>query len=51
MTRVSIRVSLESVTNHCLDRLLKTLAHEFCHLACFIISDVREKHGKIFKEW
>ncbi|KAF2100051.1 hypothetical protein NA57DRAFT_75555 [Rhizodiscina lignyota] len=33
-------------------RLLNTLAHEFCHLANYMISGVRgNPHGKEFKEW
>lgn len=36
----------------CEDRLVNTLAHEFCHLANFMISDVRDQpHGASFKEW
>lgn len=34
------------------DRLLNTLAHEFCHLATFMISNVRDRpHGPEFKSW
>ena len=34
------------------DKLLNTLAHEFCHLANLMISNVRNQpHGKSFKEW
>ncbi|KAJ9647047.1 hypothetical protein H2199_002033 [Coniosporium tulheliwenetii] len=34
------------------DRLLNTLAHEFCHLATFMISNVRDNpHGREFKAW
>lgn len=34
------------------DRLLNTLAHEYCHLANFMISNVRNNpHGASFKEW
>ena len=34
------------------DRLLNVLAHEFCHLANFMISGVRDNpHGKEFKAW
>ncbi|TID14022.1 hmg box-containing protein [Venturia nashicola] len=34
------------------DRLINVLAHEFCHLANFMISDVKDNpHGKEFKEW
>ena len=34
------------------DRLINVLAHEFCHLANFMISGVKDKpHGKAFKEW
>lgn len=33
-------------------RLLNVLAHEFCHLANFMISGVKDQpHGKQFKEW
>lgn len=36
----------------CDDRLVNTLAHEFCHLANFMISNVRDQpHGASFKEW
>ena len=34
------------------DRLRNVLAHEFCHLANFMISGVKDlPHGKSFKEW
>jgi predicted SprT family Zn-dependent metalloprotease len=34
------------------DRLVNTLAHEFCHLANYMISGVKgNPHGKEFKEW
>lgn len=34
------------------DRLLNTLAHEYCHLANFMISNVRDNpHGASFKAW
>lgn len=34
------------------ERLVNTLAHEFCHLACFMISGVRDQpHGAEFKRW
>ncbi|KLJ08915.1 hypothetical protein EMPG_15654 [Blastomyces silverae] len=34
------------------DRLLNTLAHEYCHLANFMISNVRNHpHGASFKQW
>lgn len=34
------------------DRLVNVIAHEFCHLANFMISNVRDNpHGKEFKEW
>ena len=36
----------------CEDRLLNTLAHEYCHLANFMVSNIRDKpHGASFKEW
>lgn len=34
------------------DRLLNVLAHEFCHLANFMVSGVTDRpHGKEFKAW
>ncbi|MCJ1425743.1 hypothetical protein MMC29_003643 [Sticta canariensis] len=34
------------------DRLFNTIAHEYCHLANFMISGVKDNpHGKEFKEW
>ncbi|KIV96894.1 hypothetical protein PV10_00708 [Exophiala mesophila] len=34
------------------ERLVNTLAHEFCHLTNFMISGVRDNpHGASFKEW
>lgn len=34
------------------DRLVNTLAHEFCHLTNFMISNVRDQpHGASFKAW
>ena len=34
------------------DRLLNVIAHEYCHLANFMISGVKDNpHGKEFKEW
>ncbi|TQS39100.1 hypothetical protein Golomagni_00380 [Golovinomyces magnicellulatus] len=34
------------------DRLLNVMAHEFCHLANFMISGIRNNpHGKEFKAW
>ncbi|PWY94393.1 hypothetical protein BO94DRAFT_563051 [Aspergillus sclerotioniger CBS 115572] len=34
------------------DRLIKTLAHEFCHLANYMISGVlKDAHGKSFYQW
>ncbi|WEW60605.1 hypothetical protein PRK78_006092 [Emydomyces testavorans] len=34
------------------DRLFNTLAHEYCHLANYMISNVRDNpHGASFKEW
>lgn len=36
----------------CEERLVNTLAHEFCHLANFMVSNVRDQpHGASFKAW
>ncbi len=35
-----------------LERLMNVVAHEFCHLANFMISGIRDNpHGKDFKNW
>ena len=34
------------------DRLVNVIAHEYCHLANFMINGVKDNpHGKEFKEW
>ncbi|THU90761.1 hypothetical protein K435DRAFT_759939 [Dendrothele bispora CBS 962.96] len=34
------------------DRIRKTLAHEMCHLACWVIDrNPKEAHGSLFKSW
>ena len=34
------------------DRLLNVIAHEFCHLANFMVSGIKDQpHGRQFKEW
>ncbi|TKA74947.1 hypothetical protein B0A55_04942 [Friedmanniomyces simplex] len=34
------------------ERLLNVVAHEFCHLANFMVSGIKDQpHGKQFKEW
>jgi predicted SprT family Zn-dependent metalloprotease len=46
----SIELATKVITDP--PRLLNVLAHEFCHLANFIISRVRDQpHGASFKEW
>jgi predicted SprT family Zn-dependent metalloprotease len=36
----------------CEDRLLQTFAHEYCHLANYMISNVRDQpHGNSFQKW
>ena len=46
----SIELSIKVLTTS--QRLLNTLAHEFCHLADFIISNQRSQpHGPSFKSW
>lgn len=40
------------LTNLNLDRLLNVLAHEYCHLLNFMVSNVRNQpHGASFKRW
>lgn len=33
------------------ERLRDTLAHEICHAACFIINQVNDGHGSIWRNW
>ena len=46
----SIELAEKVIDNE--DRLINVLAHEYCHLANFMISGVKNNpHGKEFKEW
>ncbi|PGH26575.1 hypothetical protein AJ80_01704 [Polytolypa hystricis UAMH7299] len=46
----SIELAEKIIDNE--DRLINTLAHEYCHLANFMISEVRNNpHGASFKAW
>lgn len=46
----SIELAEKVIDNE--DRLKNVIAHEFCHLANFMISDVKDNpHGRSFKEW
>ena len=46
----TIELSTKVLTTR--SRLLNTLAHEFCHLANFMISNIRDQpHGTSFKSW
>ncbi|KAI9670087.1 MAG: hypothetical protein M1829_004814 [Trizodia sp. TS-e1964] len=45
-------IELSEKVIDCEDRLLNTIAHEYCHLANFMISNIRTNpHGKEFKAW
>lgn len=34
------------------ERILNTLSHEACHLACWLIdNDLKEMHGKLWNRW
>jgi predicted SprT family Zn-dependent metalloprotease len=46
----SIEIAEKVIDNE--ERLLNVIAHEFCHLANFMVSGIRNNpHGKEFKEW
>jgi len=46
----SIELAEKVIDNE--DRLLNVVAHEFCHLACFMVSGVTTNpHGREFKAW
>lgn len=46
----SIELAEKVIDNE--NRLKNVIAHEFCHLANFMISDVKDNpHGRSFKEW
>lgn len=45
-------IELASKVIDSVDRLVNTLAHEFCHLANFMVSNIRDQpHGASFKSW
>ncbi|PNS21993.1 HMG box-containing protein [Sphaceloma murrayae] len=47
---LSIELASKILTTE--SRLLNTLAHEFCHLATYVVSEVRDRpHGAEFKSW
>jgi predicted SprT family Zn-dependent metalloprotease len=53
-SKVQHYASIELATKviDCETRLVNTLAHEFCHLANFMVSNVRDQpHGASFKAW
>lgn len=33
------------------ERMRDTLAHEICHAACFLLNEVNDGHGPIWKSW
>ncbi|MBE7181036.1 MAG: SprT-like domain-containing protein, partial [Terriglobus roseus] len=46
----SIELAEKVIDNE--ERLINILAHEWCHLANFMVSDIRDRpHGKEFQEW
>ncbi|ORX47563.1 hypothetical protein BCR36DRAFT_92712 [Piromyces finnis] len=48
----SIKIELSCKVLDNLDKLKNTLIHEMCHVAVFLIDDVKEeKHGNHFKYW
>ena len=47
-----MELKLRSNADGLQDRLVNVVAHEYCHLATFMISGVKDNpHGKEFKEW
>ncbi|KAG9687214.1 hypothetical protein KCU95_g11212, partial [Aureobasidium melanogenum] len=49
MSSATIELSDKLIDDH--DRLLNTVAHEFCHVANILISGDLRSHGSGFKEW
>ncbi|KAL9094804.1 MAG: hypothetical protein Q9165_002753 [Trypethelium subeluteriae] len=50
--RHEAKIELAEKVIDCEERLINVIAHEFCHLACFMISGIRDNpHGKEFKAW
>ncbi|KAL9071230.1 MAG: hypothetical protein Q9157_005550 [Trypethelium eluteriae] len=50
--RHEARIELAEKVIDCEERLINVIAHEYCHLACFMISGIRDNpHGKEFKAW
>lgn len=51
-TREAIQIELATKVIDCEQKLRNTLAHELCHVACWIIDRQKdEKHGRFFKSW
>ncbi|KAG7450716.1 uncharacterized protein BT62DRAFT_531944 [Guyanagaster necrorhizus] len=49
---VSGKIELATKILDCEERVMKTLSHEMCHLACWIINKkLNENHGPLFKAW
>ncbi|KAF5338426.1 hypothetical protein D9758_012240 [Tetrapyrgos nigripes] len=45
-----IQLAIKILDNE--DRIRRTLAHEMCHLACWVIDkNPKESHGPLFKSW
>lgn len=52
MIKVCKNPTPEIWTDALQDRLVNVIAHEYCHLANFMISGIKDSpHGKEFKEW
>lgn len=51
-TAISYSINLSTKVLSTTDQIQCTLAHEMCHLACWVISkEMRNPHGKVFKSW
>ncbi|KAI9708509.1 MAG: hypothetical protein M1820_003971 [Bogoriella megaspora] len=50
--RHEAKIELAEKVIDCEERLVNVITHEFCHLACFMINNIRDRpHGKEFKTW
>ena len=54
VTRLGVRSSeihMSSKVCTTAERMRDTLAHEICHAACFLINQVNDGHGSVWRSW
>ncbi|KAK0208031.1 SprT-like family-domain-containing protein, partial [Desarmillaria ectypa] len=50
--KIELAIKILDSEGNAVERIMKTLSHEMCHLACWIINKkLSESHGPLFKAW